>query len=181
MYRPLVLILTVAATVPIAFGEASSPQKSGTVRIVSWEAFGAHERLSVIPKSSFDVLLPLADIPADATARQVADLAKDRVGVRYMVRAMVRLYRWLDSEGVFVRLASSRSSHQKSVELIRNLRDGDVLVFHGIWDDFGVPSPTPNQAMERTATRCAFTSYVTTTRSLWSTRAPGDRRSSYSR
>jgi hypothetical protein len=46
-----------------------------------------------------------------------------------------------------------------------------------------VPKPpeSPNQAMERTATRRAFASCVTTNPSLRSTRAPGGRRSSFSR
>ena len=109
----------------------------------------------MIRKSDFDILLPLADIPADATARQVAAIAQERADVRYMVKSMVRLYRWSDSEGAFVRLASSRSSHEKSIDLIRQLRDGDVLVFHASWDYFGNPTPPPNQTKQRTASKPA--------------------------
>jgi hypothetical protein len=49
------------------------------------------------------------------------------------------------------------------------------------WQSTRIDSKRPNHAMERTATRCAFTFCIITTSSLRSTRALGGRRSSYSR
>ncbi|HKP02040.1 MAG TPA: hypothetical protein VJU77_01645 [Chthoniobacterales bacterium] len=146
MNRALVLVLIGAAATSVAFAQPSPSPKSRAVRVVSLEMFHAPERLRVIPKSDFDILLPLADIPADATALQVAALARQRAGVRYMVKTMVKLYRWSDAEGAFVRLASSFSSKPRSIDLIRQLKDGDVLVFHSIVDYFDNPTPTPPEA-----------------------------------
>jgi hypothetical protein len=52
-----------------------------------------------------------------------------------------------------------------------------------IWSSKSSVQPTnaSNQTMERTATRCAFTLYITRTHSLRATLAVGGRRSSYSR
>jgi hypothetical protein len=89
-------------------------------------------RLLAESRSNFDVVVPLSEIPVDATAAKVLQLAEQRTAVNAPeFIAHVSVYRWNPAEKAYIWV---RSSHlrERSVSLIRNLQDGDILFFYSM-------------------------------------------------
>jgi hypothetical protein len=131
--RSLLAILLVGALSggAVASQESERVHKSGAVRILTGRE-SPGRRLLGVSLSSFDVVLPLSEIPADATAAKVLKVAEQRTNVQAAVFiAHVSVYRWSTSENAYIWVKSSKIG-ERSVSLVRNLQDGDVLFFYSM-------------------------------------------------
>jgi hypothetical protein len=158
----LVIFAGISATTLVA--DAPPAARQGSVRLLCTGFWIDPDRLTELPRCSHDVSVQLAEIGDDATAREVLDRAIHRRHDDNCVSSAVALYRWNDAEQAYIRL--DRSASDRSVALMRDLRDGDVLIFHGWADSFGASSRTPNQAMQLTAPRLASALRVATSFNL---------------
>ena len=129
--RSFLAMILVGALSGGAVASQDPGHKSGAIRVMcALQSPG--RRLLAESRSNFDVVVPLSEIPADATAAKVLQLAEQRTAVTATVFiAHVSVYRWSGGEKAFIWVASSRLG-ERSVSLIRNLQDGDTLFFYSM-------------------------------------------------
>ena len=111
-----------------------------TVRIICQTEWRDDMLDKPAPKSgrAFDISVPLADIPASATAVQLFLLAEKRAGVHapHDFLSRVRVFRH-EPESPFQLIDHRRL--RDPAPFAPQLRSGDIVVYHGIVDYFGAP------------------------------------------
>jgi len=129
--RSFLAMILVGALSGGAVASQDPGHRSGAIRIMcALQSPG--RRLLPDSRSNFNVVVPLSEIPADATAATVLQLAEKRTTVNVTVFiAHVSVYRWSDAEKAFIWVRSS-PLRERSVSLIRNLQDGDTLFFYSM-------------------------------------------------
>ncbi|HVF72806.1 MAG TPA: hypothetical protein VM940_14485 [Chthoniobacterales bacterium] len=135
-----------------AIAEPESTPRPGAIRMICLPAWDpeivAWDRIpQAVPKALFDVSVPLAEIPLDATASEALSRGELRTGKRRSdFTRRVQFFRWTDPPGSLVRLGSSGTG-SGSRQLMGGIQDGDVLIFYAVRCYFqgtpeGPPAPT---------------------------------------
>jgi hypothetical protein len=135
----IVALACVAAATSVA--EPAERPRSGSIRVIyvgEWkkEVFDVERLPDVLPGALFDVWLSLSNIPVEATASELLNQAARKSGKpRPDFTNGVKYLRWSDPAGKLVLWAHSPKG-RSSQRYMREVRDGDILVFDGIVDRF---------------------------------------------
>jgi hypothetical protein len=130
----LVAVTIIAAAVLCVAATAADNARVRVVCQLEWR----DDMLDKPPPESgrtFDLTLPLADVSSDATARQLLRMAEQRTRVHAPTDFIntLRIYRRDEGTPTYRRIMRDRLRDDLRVPA---LRDGDIVVFHGITDRF---------------------------------------------
>jgi hypothetical protein len=134
LFLAAALAVLTASTSP---ADQGTTPRSGAIRVVclfEWDAeiFAKGRLPAPLPNARFDVLVPLSAIPAEATASEALAYAERQTGNRRSdFTGRVQYLRWRDGPDRYIRWGSS-TLHKSSLSLMRDVEDGDILVFHAI-------------------------------------------------
>jgi hypothetical protein len=136
--RMRVLKLIVVAVPLVTSLAAETPVKEPSVRVICQHEWTDDMLQHPVPQSgrAFDIVLPVTVIPSETTVAYLAVLARTRAGVRTLGDFIhrFRIYRQSETKDAYRLVEHGKLRDAETIRV--NLRDGDIVVFHGAYDRF---------------------------------------------
>jgi hypothetical protein len=143
MIRPVRIFLLL--TLPLLNAVLASGVESPRIRVLCQTEWSDAMLDKPPPESgrTYDVTIALSAIPPETTARELLAIADKHTGYHagHDFTNHFRLYRQDENAHAYRKIDHRRL--RDPLPIGATLRDGDIVVFHGIVDRFGLPDQKP--------------------------------------